>query len=196
MKHETFVVIAGGPSVTLPKVRIVGMARARNLCRVIAVNDAVYPCWFADHLHACDAVWWEANDGVPGFAGRKTSLQQTRFKDVEILQNSGVDGFDTRDGYIRNGSNSGYQAVHCAAQNGAKRIIILGIDYSENGARDHWFDRHDGGMDKFSNIDEWRRNMVDLSAILYDMGVEIVNAGDKSTLTWLRKCDLKKELFG
>lgn len=163
---------------------------------MIAVNDAVYPCWFADHLHACDTVWWDANNGVPGFRGKKTSLQPTRFDDVQLLHNSGIDGFDTREGHIRNGSNSGYQAIHIAAQQGAKRIVILGIDYSDNGARKHWFGHHAGGMDKFSNVEEWRRKLVELTAILFDMGVEIVNAGEKSTLTWLRKCDLKKELFG
>lgn len=192
----TAVIIAGGPSVNIAAVRIIGIARAQQLCTVIAVNDAVYPCWFADHLHACDNAWWEHHNGVPGFAGKKTSLQPTRFDDVLMLDNTGPDGFDTGEGRIRSGSNSGYQAIHYAAQAGAKKIITIGIDFTDDGARKHWFGNHDGAMDKFSNVPEWRRKLVDLTAILYDCGVEVVVAGNHSTLDWLRKCDLRTELFG
>ncbi|TCU34146.1 hypothetical protein EV129_113131 [Rhizobium azibense] len=188
------VIVAGGPSVTVSDVRTIGMARAAGKCTVIAVNDAVFPCWFADHLHACDRRWWIENSGVPGFRGFKTSLETVPFHDVKVLRNTGIDGYDPQLGCLRSGSNSGYQAVHLAAHLGAKKIILLGLDYSDDGARMHWFGHHRPGMDKHSNVVEWRRLLQDLTEILNGMGIQILNAGIKSTLTWLPRIDLGQEL--
>lgn len=189
------VIVAGGPSVTISDVRLIGMARSADLCRVIAINDAVYPCWFADHLHACDAKWWTRHGGVPYFFGTKTALEETAYMDVVTLQNTGTEGFDQRQGCVRTGYNSGYQAVHIAAQGGAEHIILVGFDYSDRGARDHWFGRHGPGMDKSSDVAEWRRVFRDLTTHLNGMGVKISNVSMQSTLTWLPRYDLNS-LFG
>src|SRR5690606_9521612 len=69
------VIVAGGPSLDLAQVRAVAMARAGDRIRVVAVNDAVYPCWFADIAYACDRKWWRYHNGLPGFPGRKLSLE-------------------------------------------------------------------------------------------------------------------------
>jgi hypothetical protein len=184
------VIVAGGPSVTVSDIRTIGIARAEDRCRVIAVNDAVYPCWFADYLHACDAGWWEQHNGVPGFQGIKTSVQPTPFGSVIMLVNTGNEGFDETPGCIRTGANSGYQAVHLAAQMGAKKIVVLGLDYTDDGARMHWFGTHRQGMDKFSDVVEWRRRFRGLTDLLAEAGIEVWNAGMKSTLTWLPRVDL------
>lgn len=184
------VVVAGGPSVNVNDIRTIGMARAADRCRVVAVNDAIYPCWFADHLHACDKRWWMEHSGVPGFSGAKTSLEPVPFADVETLKNTGLSGYDEEPGCIRNGANSGYQAVHLAAKLGAKKIILLGLDYTDDGARMHWFGHHKDGMDKHSNTQEWRHLLFGLTKTLNGMGIEILNAGMRSTLTWLPRTDL------
>lgn len=191
---STAVIVAGGPSVNVNDIRAVGMARSAGRCSVIAVNDAVYPCWFADHLHACDHRWWVEHRGVLGFAGRKTALEPVPFGDVEILRNTGISGYDPEPGCIRSGSNSGYQAVHLAAKLGARKIILLGLDYTDDGARMHWFGLHQPGMDKHSNVLEWRRLFRDLTDTLNGMGIEVLNAGIKSTLTWLPRVELAREL--
>jgi hypothetical protein len=183
-------VVAGGPSVQLPHIRTIGMARARDECRIIAVNDAAYPCWFADHLHACDRRWWVEHNGVPGFAGVKTALEATPFQDVLTFVNSGEEGFDSSPGHLRTGSNSGYQAVHLAASLGASTIILLGVDYSDNGAREHWFGLHQPGMDKHSDVDQWRRRLRLLTDELSLRGITVMNAGRHSTLSWLPQVDL------
>ena len=191
-ENRSIVVVAGGPSVNLAAVRQIGMARALDRCKVIAVSDAVYPCWFADHLHSCDARWWNRHRGAPGFKGTKSALEPVLFEDVEVLKNTGVEGFDPAPGCIRSGSNSGYQAVHIAAKLGAKRIVVLGVDFTNDGARTHWFGRHDASMDRHSNVEQWRRLFRGLTDILQARGVEILNAGDNSTLQWLPRIDLDR----
>jgi hypothetical protein len=187
---STTVIVAGGPSVNLQDIRRIGRARAARQCKVIAVNDAIYPCWFADRLHACDARWWTENDGVPGYAGGKTALEPVPYDDVFVLRNTGIEGYDPHPGCVRSGSNSGYQAVHLAAKLGAQRIILLGLDFTNDGARNHWFGLHRPGMDKHSNVTEWRRLFYALTDILADKGIKILNAGQQSTLTWLPRIDL------
>lgn len=191
---DTYVIVAGGPSVNVGDIRTIGMARAADRCRVIAVNDAVYPCWFADVAYACDNRWWVEHSGVPGFRGQKMSLEPVPFKDVETLKNTGIEGYDPEPDCLRSGSNSGYQTVHLAAKLGAKKIILLGLDYTDDGARMHWFGTHKPGMDKHSNVVEWRRLLLGLTDILNGMGIEVLNAGLKSTLSWLPRCDLGVEL--
>lgn len=189
-----YVVVAGGPSVSISDVRTIGMARAAGRCRVIAVNDAIYPCWFADHLHACDAKWWSENYGVAGYRGVKTSVEPVAYDDVAILKNTGLHGYDQRVGCIRTGGNSGYQAVHIAAQAGAKKIILLGVDYTDDGARSHWFGMHKVSMDRQSDVVHWRTMLRDLTNVLNAMGIAVLNAGSRSTLTWLPRTEITHEL--
>ena len=182
-------VVAGGPSVSLCSIRQLGILHSRGTCRIIAVNDAVYPCWFADCLHASDKRWWVAHDGVPGFRGRKTSMEHTPFEDVETMLNTGVAGFDPEPRSLRTGHNSGYQATHLAAHMGAKRIILLGVDFTDDGAREHWFGKHPLGMDFHSDIQVWRDLFCGLVEELASRNIEVVNAGEKSTLK-LKRFDL------
>jgi len=179
------VVVAGGPSVTLKDIRTIGMARAQDRCRVLAINDAVYPCWFADHVHACDRKWWIEHKGLPHFFGLKTSVESTRYPDVSQLVSTGISGFDKVPGCIRTGMNSGYQAVHILAQAGVEKIILLGVDFTNDGAREHWFGLHPPGLDKNSSVGDWRHLFRELADELTKTGVQIFNAGERSTLTWL-----------
>lgn len=189
------VCVAGGPSVTLAQVRQIGIARSEDRIRVIAVNDAMYPCWFADLGYACDRRFWERHHGVPGFPGLKLSLEGTRYSDVRPLKNTGIEGYDETPGCIRSGSNSGYQAVHLAAKLGARKIILVGYDFSEGGARDHWFGRHHGDMDKHSRVDEWRRLFQGLTDELNRRGIEVVNASLSSTIKWLPMVSLESVMI-
>ncbi|AMX93648.1 MULTISPECIES: hypothetical protein [Mesorhizobium] len=187
------VVAAGGPSLTLSQIRRIGMARAEDKIRVIAINDAIYPCWFADILHASDKRWWNMHKGVPAFRGLKTSLEITGFHDVRTLKNTGIEGFDDTPGCIRGGCNSGYQAVHLAAQLGARRIVIVAFDFSDDGAKSHWFGPHGPGMDLHSNTENWRKHFRGLTDELARRKIAVVNATIKSTITWLPRINLDTE---
>lgn len=196
------VIVGGGPSLTLAQVRIVGMARSRGLCRVIAVNDAVYPCWFADWMHSGDSRWWKYHSGVPRYNGMKTAIQPTEFSDVRILENAGSDYIGDEGLRIGHWKNSGAQAVHLAARLHARRILLLGIDYSgsratKDGTRDHWFGRHvdqpDFRMDINSDVDEIKRLFRILTDHLQSRGVEIVNCSPESTVDWLPRSTVEQE---
>lgn len=192
------VVVAGGPSLTLSQVRTVGMARSQDKCRVIAVNDAVYPCWFADIVYAGDSRWWDRHAGLSHYPGLKIAIQRTKFGDVRSLENTGIAGYDPEEGCIRSGSNSGYQAVHLAAKMRARRILLLGFDYSGDkrkgtGTRDHWFGRHAGNMDVNSDTVNLRQLFRGLTDEIVDLGIEIINCSPKSTIQWLPSSTIEYE---
>lgn len=192
---ERVVVVAGGPSVSLRQVRAIGIARAHDRCRVIAVSDAVYPCWFADCLFSSDAKWWDHHLGVPTFKGQKVSRNCLGRYDVDYLRETGVDGFDPEPGTVRHGSNSGHQAVHLAAQLGAREIIIVGMDFTDKDfARDHWFGRHTGNMDMCSDTAKWRQRLQTLTDALAERGVQVLNASLSSTIKWLPTVSLENRL--
>lgn len=187
------VVIAGGPSLTLAQVRRIGMARAADKIRVIAINDAIYPCWFADVLHASDKRWWDMHNGVPAFRGLKTSLEITGYHDVRTLKNTGIEGFDDAPGCIRGGANGGFQGVHMAANLGARRIVAVAFDFSNDGAKSHWFGPHGPKMDLHSNTENWRRYFRGLTDELARRKISVVNATIKSTINWLPAINLDTE---
>lgn len=189
---ETAVVVAGGPSVSMKQVRAIGIARANDRCRAIAVNDAVYPCWFADVAFASDAKWWDHHLGLPAFKGQKVSRNCLGRYDVDFLRETGADGFDPEPGTVRHGSNSGHQAVHLAAQLGAGRIVIVGMDFTDKDfARDHWFGRHQGRMDMCSDTETWRKHFRVLTDALEARGVTVLNASPASTIRWIDQVSLE-----
>lgn len=192
----TAVIVAGGESFTAAQARLVGIARARDLVRVIAVNDAVYPCWFADVAYACDARWWAYHQGLPGFKGLKVSLDQTNFPDVHVIANSGTRGFDPDPGALRSGGNSGYQALHLAAHRDICRAILLGFDFKG----EHWFGRHPDGVANSGppfappNFKTRREAFIELKTELDRRGVSVVNASPGSVMGVFSMVDLEQEL--
>jgi hypothetical protein len=196
------VIVGGGPSLTLAQVRIVGIARAQDKCRVIAVNDAVYPCWFADIHYAGDERFWRRHLGVPRYPGLKLAIQPTEFPDVRVMQNAGPDYIGDEGLRLGNWKNSGGQAVHLAARLYAKRIFLLGFDFSgdkstKDGTRDHWFGRHTDTpgcrMDVNSDVAEIKRLFRILTDHLKSRGVEIVNCSPGSTIDWLPTSTIETE---
>lgn len=200
--NRDVVIIAGGPSLTLAQVRAVGIARSQDKCRVIAVNDAVYPCWFADVLHAGDERWWRRNGQLKRYPGLKMAIQPTEYSDVRVMQNAGPDYIGDEGLKIGNWKNSGAQAVHLAARLYARRILLLGFDFSGDktkgdGTRDHWFGRHKDTpgcrMDINSDVSEIRRLFRILTDHLHSRGVEIVNCSPGSTIDWLPTSTIEQE---
>lgn len=190
------VCVASGPSLTMKQVRLIAKEKAAGRCDVIAINDTVYPCWFADYLYACDNAWWAENGPLERFGGQRVTLhgngeEPPLYPGICSLECTGVSGYDPRYGKIRSGGNSGYQAVHMAAQFGYDDIVLVGYDFSADGARDHWFGRHDGRMDKHSNSDQWLVEFRNLTDILHSRGVLVRNATNMSRITWLQRATLE-----
>jgi hypothetical protein len=173
------------------------MARLEGKCTVTAINDAVYLAWWADHLHSCDFKWWNWHiQRVQHFAGRKTTLDATLPPawGVERLESTGREGYDPAPGKIRSGSDGGYQALHIAAQDGARRVILLGYDM-QPGAQTHWFGDHPDEVrcDLHGLALRWYPG---LKAELDRLGVEVVNCSPGSALSLWPFRQIDAEIFG
>lgn len=206
-RGKTAVVISGGPSLTLSQIRHVGIARANDRCRVIAVNDAMYPAWFADIGYAADRQWWQSHQGVQGFPGLKVmagtvTQRDAGFDDIHPITMTGRLHYDPAPGCLRSGGNSGYQSVHIAANLGAREIWLVAFDYTDDPEermrveddqlRNHWFGKHPGTMDKSSNCQNALNNFRLLSTNLEQHGVKLINASLKTKITWLPRRDISE----
>lgn len=193
--HGMVVCCASGPSLSLSQVRQIGMAHSLGLVRVIAINDAIWPCFYADVLYAADNKWWDKHSGVPGFARPKVKIDEVDKFDrvvpanhpgIVSLKNTGITGFDETPGAVRSGGNSGHQALHLAAKIFQPRAVTLvAYDYTDDGARSHYFGKHEGWMDKSSNTQNWRSCLKILTEELQRRGIKIFNASPQSTINWL-----------
>lgn len=185
----TVACVAGGPSLDLEQVRRLYLARAAGRVRVVAVNDSVFPAWWADALYACDWRWWRKHAGAPGFAGLKVALSNARghvaaWPEIRILENTGTTGLETDPGGLRTGRGGGYQALNLAVHLGAARILLVGYDMKADAAgRTHWFGDHE---DWPSREGVYRGAMLphfaSLVAPLARLGVAVVNCTPESAL--------------
>lgn len=195
MWNRPAVIIAGGPSFSLKDTRLIGMARAQNRIFVVTVNDAVYPCWYADVAYACDRRWWDHHAGLKYFHGLKLSLERTDFQDVTTLENTGPEGYDPDPWKIRSGGNGGYQAIQVAAHLGAPKVILVGYDMQGG----HWFGEHPSEI-RSTLAPQTRANMIRGFAVLGDAlakrGVKIFNATPGSAITAFPRVSLEEVLRG
>lgn len=188
---RTVVILAGGPSLDLKTVRYVARKRLENSCRVIAVNDAVYPAWWSDWLHGCDAKWWTWHRATANkFPGVRTTQDESIPPQwgVLYLKNTGDDGFDARPWCLRHGANGAYQAVHCAIHTGARKIVLLGVDMTDG----HWFGHHDDRMDQ--GCDAMLPHWPTLLPALNERGIQVINCSPASRLECFEKGKLVETL--
>jgi hypothetical protein len=189
------VIVAGGESVSVAQIRAIGMARAADKIRVIAVNDAVYPCWFADIAYAADARWWVYHRELPDFQGMRLSIAQDVYpelpKSVDFLRNTGREGFNPEPDALRTGDNGGHQAVQVAAHLGSDPIYLVGFDM--HGA--HWFGDHPKELQKGHPKQSDRVRMLeDLGTELARRGFSVLNATPRSAVKRLPRVDIFDEL--
>lgn len=189
---QTVVIIGGGASLSLAQIRTIAMKRLAGRCRVIAVNDAVYPAWWADWLHGCDTKWWQWHiQEVQRFGGIKT----TCCDDVPngwvdgFLRQTGLEGFDPDPSCIRTGGNSVYQAMHIAVHAGAARIVLLGVDMHGP----HWFGDHPDKITPNFSVD-LAPHFETLKPAMVERGVSVVNASPGSALAAFPLVDLSGAL--
>lgn len=191
-RGATAVVLATGESLTPDVVAAVSVAHARGGCVAIAVNDAYRVAPWANMLYAADGLWWDVHwpKGAGDFAGFKVTAQpQVRFP-VMVVESSGHRGYDERPGFIRTGNNSGYQAIHVAAQMGARKIVVCGIDMQ--GA--HFFGLHSRPLRNTGNFTSYIERFRDLAPPLAARGIDVVNVSPRSALDAFRRGDLATEL--
>jgi len=168
--------------------------RVASLCSrlkgAVVVNDTYRLAPWADVLYAADADWWKRNPEARSFAGIKVCADDSLlWPEVMSLRHTGKVGYDPNPQNIRSGGNSGYQAVHVAAQAGASRILLCGFDMG--GA--HWHDAPAPAAHLFAT---WIERFESLAEELKAIGVEVLNCTPQSALTCFPFANIEDVLHG
>ncbi len=180
-KHakDTVVCIAGGPSLTRSDVA----ACERAGFPLLGINNAYQITDKLSHLYACDAKWWHKHYAhTPNC--RKFSLEDTEIFDVEKLINDGVEGLSHTWPRVRNGRNSGYQALNLAYLLGYTRIILLGYDMQATDNKIHWHEDHPVNLHNpdSGRMQKWRAYYQGIAQELASVGVKVINASRRTAL--------------
>ena len=203
---ETVFCIASGSSL-----RRMNLARLRGR-RVIVVNDNYLRCPWADLLYFCDHKWWVWHTTKPAFRGQFAAFEglkvtlDRRVHDADPgirwladggwNEGQGLVGLDERPTHLRNGRNSGYQALHLAVHLGAKRIVLLGYDMKTGpNGEGHWFGEHvdETGQERKTTpatIQRWAAHFETLVEPLAARGIEVLNATPGSAIACFPRTSL------
>lgn len=189
----TVAILASGPSMSA---EVVARVRAAAIPAIVVNNTFQLAPW-AELLYAADYEWWKHTPGALQFEGLKVSVCppagiHNPFLGVHLLRETGKNGFDPDPSCIRTGRNSGYQAVHFAAQAGAKCILLCGMDF-RNG---HWHPEHAAPLRTThpDYYDIFRAHFQTLVDPLAERGIEVLNCTPGSALRCFPFADLAEVL--
>lgn len=200
----TVVVLASGPSLTQEQCLMVRMWQDNPLRRVIAINTTFRLAPWADLLYACDGKWWDAVDPTSKMKYAEEAAQHFS-KDCMWTQDRGASerygirfirsekkpGLSKVAGIIRQGANSGFQAINLAYLAGARRFILLGFDCKG----EHWHGKHPDSINTGMPHALWKKEFQTLAADLSKEGVDVVNCSPGTALRAFRLGDLGQELL-
>lgn len=185
-------------------------ARKADSIRAIAVNDAYLQAPWADTLYAADLNWWNHHKGVPkdpftcrichrehgGWAGPKFSVApntKDRHSYVTLLPTDSKAGLGLD--RVRQGQNSGYQAVNMAILSLGVRVVLVGFDMRVVENKRHFFGDHIGpGMNKASDYVGFRDRFRGMAADCSKHGIEVLNCTPGSALDCFKPVSLDEVL--
>ncbi len=177
---ETIYIIGGGPSLK-------GFNfKELSGCRTIAINKALLYHTEADVLYWTDGRFytWFKNE-VDSYKGLKFALKPGSLytNDIKILRKGKPYGLEEDPQTLSHGFNSGYAAINLAYHLGAKRIILLGFDMTNDGNQTHF---HDGYPTRAAGNriyeDKFLPGFKQLSSEIKNKGIDIYNASPHSRL--------------
>lgn len=174
--------------------------RAKDVRRVIVVNETFRAAPWADVLYANDADWWEVRlrDARRDFGGELwTSSEEIR--ELYGLNWVGLDAgaaLSGGPGILGDGRNSGHHAIALAYQFGAARVVLLGYDMQRTGGRSHWHGDHQHGLGNLERLAEWPIRMEALAEAAEEVGFDIVNASASTALRCFHIMPLTAALAG
>lgn len=194
-----WVVLASGPSLVKDDVTAVrAWRKADGRRRVIVVNTTFRLAPWADILYACDLPWWDvyAEEVFRTFEGQPWSQTEIACRRYNLAQVRGEvgPGLSRVRGVVRQGGNSGYQAIGLAFDQGAERIVLLGFDMQDTGGRTHWHGDHPEGLRNASPFASWIGKFGQLAVDLQREGVVVINATRQTALTCFERMPLEKAL--
>lgn len=206
----TVVILASGPSLSAADLEHVKKRQAAKPDRIatIAINNTHQRAPWSSDLYACDGPWWRHYK--PTFAGRKWSQHRVNHnrdlserealdmgvtlvpsKPGEVLD---LDDTDT----IRTGGNSAFQAVNLAINEGASRVVLLGVDLQPTGGLSHWHGDHPTGTGLTNPQAEafaiFKRSFDNAARDLKMTDVEFIQASRETALTTWPRMDIETAL--
>lgn len=193
-RKQPAAIVASGPSA-----KEAGVDQLRGRVRVVAIKDSHSLAPWADVLYGCEAPFWKNEVGMPGFRGLKVAADPdlvTQFPDIKIVRIADPLGdkllFD-EPGVLGAGGNSGFQALNLAAQFGADRILLIGIDLQGT----HWYGRNRGrgrtNPDEL-NFRRWKGAFDAAAGDLKARGIQVLNASPISAVETMRKVTVAEAL--
>lgn len=183
--REICVLVGAGPSATADAV-----AELRGQARVLAINTSYQLAPWADALYACDGRWWKWHEGAPEFAGMKVTHDADVARHYGLRRISLLDMHDPQahrlvldpPGLLGRGENSGFQALNLLLQFGARRIGLLGIDFTgERWHGAHPNNPHRRGQNP-DTLRRWREIFDQQAAAIAALGADVVNLSGISEL--------------
>lgn len=183
---ETVAVLASGFSMSRA---VADEVHAAGIPAIVTNNTFRLAPW-ASMLYAADEAWWRETPEARDFKGLKVSVGE--IKGVLRLINSGTTGFDPDPRRVRTGGNSGFQAVHIAAQAGADRILLCGF----NMGGDHWHPEHIPPLRATPQevYQTWIQRLEELAMLLSKRGIEVINCTPGSAIKAIRASTLANAL--
>lgn len=200
-KGEPCIVVGSGPSLTVPVVHKIRMARWLSGWNVIVVNDAYRLLPRADVLYASDFGWWVVHEGAKSFEGEKWSSHShtSAFCDdkrefagkygLNLVQAFPGKDFSRSQNGISYGetAHSGFQAVNLALLFGASLVVLCGFDYGGS----HFFGDHPETLRQPTD-EQYLELARAFDTVTTD--IEILNATPSSALKRFPMVDLDEAL--
>ena len=167
--------------------------------RVIVINRSWELAPWADILYVADEAFWRTYDGVPKFgglrvtpAGRAALTYGLHRVDLLPMNHPDVNRLSPVSRTLARGGHSGHQAIDLAVQLGARRLLLLGLDFIVG----NWHGSHVAGLrnSQQHTLDKWRQRVDDLAPLLSQRGVDVVNCSQMSRLTAYRRATVREAL--
>lgn len=182
LHKREWVIIGGGDSLTTEDIELAKEWKAKdpNNRGLIAVTKSFKLNADFDVVHARDARFWKHfyEEALIKTEAHLTTYQEV--KGCEHLQKIEIDR-------LREGGNSGFQAMLIAMMHGAKKIYLLGIDMHHTNNKTHWHEGYPSGLgnslEKLGTMGSvFKRWMIKFEQLNHE-GVKIVNCSMPSKLT-------------
>lgn len=183
---KTVAVLGAGPSASEIAPALAGRFP------IIAVNLSFRLVTPSDILYAADGSFWRSTPAAREFPGLKLcpDPRVAAIADVVLVTIPKNVGHMHRRmirwpvGTIGTGGNGGFQAVNLAAQFGAAKIMLAGLDY----AGEHWHGPHAAPCWNSSQdtLRKWRDALDAEAPVLESWGIDVVNLSAQSTLKRFR----------
>jgi len=183
-KQECFI-IASGPSLTKSDVE-----KTRDF-DVIAINTNYQIAPHAKYLYACDGLWWDQyiKDVREKYTGELWTQDAKAAKDygLNYVESKPGNGFIADEFIIKQGQNSGYQAINLAYHLGYNRVILLGYDMGSDGNKSRWHKDHPSPCGNHNNHKQFIENFNHMSP-----PIEVINCSRKTAVTAFPKIPLEE----